>query len=212
MPARLLPFRRPQGTPRAPGKDPLAGLARSCVQGDVRATRTLIVSVMPALLRAARGVLGVRHGDVEDVAQEAALGLVQSLATFRSESTVLHYATRIGVRTALAARRKAKVRGEGRHVELDESAVSTEQSPAALLLSAYRRQILRELCDELPEAQSEALVLHCVMGLSLEEVAAVSGAPENTVRSRLRLAKESLRSKILGDGRLREALTSEVLV
>jgi RNA polymerase sigma-70 factor (ECF subfamily) len=46
--------------------------------------------------------------------------------------------------------------------------------------------------------------------MSLEEVAAASGAPRNTVRSRLRLAKESLRARISGDGRLLEVLGKEL--
>lgn len=101
------------------------------------------------------------------------------------------------------------MRGEGHHVELDETQVAASLSPADVLLSAFRRQMLRELCDELPEAQSEALVLHCVMGMSLDEVAAATATPKNTVRSRLRLAKESLRERISGDSRLRETLGRE---
>jgi RNA polymerase sigma-70 factor (ECF subfamily) len=146
---------------------------------------------------------------VEDVAQEAALGLLGALPTFQMQCTVAHFATRIGVHTALSARRRLKVRREGHHIELDETHASSGLSPADVLLSAYRRQMLRELCDELPGAQSEALVLHCVMGMSLEEVAAVTASPKNTVRSRLRLAKESLRQRISSDGRLRETFGRE---
>ena len=38
--------------------------------------------------------------------------------------------------------------------------------------------------------------MRVVLGWSLEEIAAHSGAPLNTVRSRLRLAKEGLRRRI----------------
>ena len=44
------------------------------------------------------------------------------------------------------------------------------------------------------------------LGGSLEEIAAHSGAPLNTVRSRLRLAKEAMRRKIEGTSGLLEAL------
>jgi RNA polymerase sigma-70 factor (ECF subfamily) len=50
--------------------------------------------------------------------------------------------------------------------------------------------------EDLPEEQAEALTLRVVMGWSLEEVARASGAPVNTVRSRVRLAKEALRARI----------------
>ncbi len=68
------------------------------------------------------------------------------------------------------------------------------------------RQILHELCDELPGEQTEALVLHCVMGMTVDEVAAASGTPRNTVRSRLRLAKQALRTRIENDRRLADLL------
>jgi RNA polymerase sigma-70 factor (ECF subfamily) len=166
----------------------------------------LIVSVTPALLRAARGVLGARHPEVEDTAQEAAFGLVRALDEYREDCSVLHYASRIGVLSALATRRKLRVRAEGRHQELDEETPDGESSPVDALLAAHRRRILRQLCDELPTAQTEALVLHCVLGLSVEEVAAACASPNNTIKSRLRLAKDALRLRISSDPVLFELL------
>ena len=49
---------------------------------------------------------------------------------------------------------------------------------------------------EIPEEQAEALGLRIMLGWSLEEVAQAAGAPLNTIRSRLRLAKEALRKRI----------------
>ena len=72
-----------------------------------------------------------------------------------------------------------------RHVH---RAVDAESTPSA--------RLLRELLEDLPEEQAEALTLRVVMGWSLEEVARASGAPVNTVRSRVRLAKEALRARI----------------
>jgi RNA polymerase sigma-70 factor (ECF subfamily) len=166
----------------------------------------LIVSVTPALLRAARGVLGATHPEVEDTAQEAALGLVRALGEYREDCSVLHYASRIGVLTALSHRRGLRVRAEGRHQELDTELPSLDSSPADLLLAAHRRRVLRQLCDELPTSQTEALIMHCVLGMSVDEVAAASGSPCNTVKSRLRLAKEALRVRISADPALVEVL------
>jgi RNA polymerase sigma-70 factor (ECF subfamily) len=201
-----VPFPSPRRPEIPPGTDPLSRLAESARKGDADATRTLVVTVMPALLRATRGVLGVSHLEVEDVAQEAALGLVRSLAEYRRECTVTHYATRIAVLTALAARRRLRSRGAGRHVPLDENELPRVDSPSSEYVAQRRRDLLRELCDELPDAQSEALLMHCALGLSVDEVAAASRVPKNTVKSRLRLAKEALRTKIEGDPRLRDLL------
>ena len=56
------------------------------------------------------------------------------------------------------------------------------------------------------ESYAEALAMRVVLGWSLEEIAAQSGAPLNTVRSRLRLAKEGMRRRIEEKPDLVEAL------
>jgi RNA polymerase sigma factor (sigma-70 family) len=200
---------RPLRSVLAPARvtaDPLAGLAAAAQQGHVAATRTLVVSVMPALLKAARGVLGATHLEVEDVAQEAALGLVRALPEYRRDCSVLHFATRIAVLTALAARRRLRARGDGLHQALDSELPGSQMSPVEALLASRRRTLLRQLCDELPLQQTEALILHCVLGLSVDEVAATCGCPSNTAKSRLRLAKEALRARICADPELLDAL------
>ena len=52
--------------------------------------------------------------------------------------------------------------------------------------------------------------MRIVLGCSLEEVAAQSGVPLNTVRSRIRLAKERLKGRIEADPALLDALDVEV--
>jgi len=73
-------------------------------------------------------------------------------------------------------------------------------------MATRRRESLRALLDSLPEAQAETLVLRTILGLSLEETAATTGVPVNTVRSRIRLAREALRARIESDPRLIETL------
>jgi RNA polymerase sigma-70 factor (ECF subfamily) len=68
-----------------------------------------------------------------------------------------------------------------------------------LLAAARRRAALRRLLSELPELQAEVLALHTVLGYTVEETAAVTGAPLNTVRSRLRAALSALRQAVLAD-------------
>jgi len=52
---------------------------------------------------------------------------------------------------------------------------------------------LLELVDALPQAQREAFLLHEESGLSLEEIAEVTGADREAVKSRLRYAMDKLR-------------------
>jgi len=59
---------------------------------------------------------------------------------------------------------------------------------------------VRRLVAELPELQAEVLALHTMLGYTVEETAKVTGAPVNTVRSRLRTALSALRQAVLADG------------
>lgn len=65
---------------------------------------------------------------------------------------------------------------------------------------------MRELMTKIPHEQAEAVALRIVLGWSLPEVAEATGAPLNTVRSRLRLAKNALRAIIEADPLLSEEL------
>jgi RNA polymerase sigma-70 factor (ECF subfamily) len=65
---------------------------------------------------------------------------------------------------------------------------------------------LRDLLCDLPEEQADALALRVMLGWSLEDVAQATGAPLNTVRSRVRLAKEALRRRIEADPLLADQL------
>jgi RNA polymerase sigma-70 factor (ECF subfamily) len=77
-----------------------------------------------------------------------------------------------------------------------ESEACADETPSAELEAERRRRAIRELLVELPEEQAETLALRVMLGWSLEEVASATGAPVNTVRSRVRLAKEALRRRI----------------
>jgi RNA polymerase sigma factor (sigma-70 family) len=189
-----------------PAPDGLASLARAAVAGRREAVRTLIVSVTPAVLKALRGVLGGAHPDLEDCAQDAVWRFIGALPGFRYECSVLHFACRIAVHTALNVKRDQRVRGEGRLEPLAEDYVDPGPSPAEELASAGRRRAVRELFATLPTDQAEALILHLVLGFTIEETAAACEAPPNTIRSRLRLAKQAMRMRAGASPALQEAL------
>jgi RNA polymerase sigma-70 factor, ECF subfamily len=205
--AAMRDLMRSTGTPRT---DPLADLAARATHGDVLAMRELLRSVANSLLAAVRAVVGRNAPDVEDIAQETMVAFVQALPAFRGECSVNHYVSRIAVRTAVAARKRRIVR-ENRADSLEDDGTSEPYaaSPGDEAWAARRRSALRSLLDELPEVQAETFALRTALGYSMQEVAAATGAPVNTVRSRLRLAKEALRRRIEQDPALAEVLGGE---
>lgn len=197
-----------EGSPDSRGRDPLAPLAERAVEGDREAIRKLLTQLTPVVFRVVRAVLGPRGRDADDVTQEALLGFVRALPNFRGDALVSTYASRIAAKTAVSARRRAATR-DARHEDLDAVApqlVDRSAAPAEEAAATRRKELLRELLDQLPPEQAEVLALRIVLGCSRDEIAETTGVSENTVKSRLRLAKDALRRKIESDPKLAEAL------
>ncbi|MGC4065533.1 MAG: RNA polymerase sigma factor [Polyangiaceae bacterium] len=183
--------------------DELLLVAREAAKGSSTAVRTLVMHVGPAILMTVRKILGSTHPDVDDVAQDAVIALLDALATFRGESSVMTFAHRVALLTALAARRKNATRQKYLNVvALEQPAETHQASPQSLLLAKRRREVLLRLLDDLPDTTAEALALHFVLGMTVEEIAAVANAPENTIWSRLRLGKQALRKRLSADSQV----------
>jgi len=203
-----MPKLRPTALRGHPEPDPNQPLARAAAVGDAHALGTLLANVLPPMLRVVRQVLGATHSDAEDVVQEAAVGLVEALPTFRHECTVLHFACRVALLTALNTRRRFQLRERltpgASPLDLDEVAGDTRLQTD--VLAERRRAVLLALLDDLPQPQAETLALHCVLGYTVEETARATSVPPNTVRGRLVSAKASLREALALDSELEEQL------
>jgi len=189
--------------------DPLRELVRQAVQGDLEAERTVLAALGPGLLRVVRAVLGVAHPDVEDVLQDAMVAVHRALPSFRGECKTLHFGCRVALMTAMNARRRLAYRSRYTPVAAPEqldAGPGDGRAPAELVAAERRREALRGLLDELPAAQAEVLGLHTMLGYSVEETAAATDVPINTVRSRLRLALAALRARVQEDRVLLEVL------
>jgi RNA polymerase sigma factor (sigma-70 family) len=194
---------------RVPDDAELTALARRVVAGDGKATRALLGAVGPAMLRAIRKVLARSAQEVEDVAQESMEAFVAALPSFRGECAVLHFARRVAVLTALANRRRLDLRAQWAAEAPDGSepeGIAAGPSPAEALALRGRRDTLGALLDDLPANQAEVLVLHAALGFTIDEIAGAAGRPAETIRSRLRLAKQALRERIQASPELSEIL------
>jgi len=183
----------------SPSDADLLQLVRRAAAGDRRASHALLLAVGPTMFRAVRWVLARATPDIEDVVQESMQAFVAALPSFRAECTVVSFARRVAVLTALANRRRLDLRAQwvtDMTAARAEEGIAPGPSPADAVLLRGRREALARLLDDLPTSQAEALVLHVAFGFTVEEVAAAVGRPPETVRSRLRLAKQAVREKI----------------
>jgi RNA polymerase sigma-70 factor (ECF subfamily) len=176
----------------------------------MEATSALLKALAPRMIRAARALMGPNHADTDDVVQQALIGLVQALPAFRGECSPAHYATRIVARMAVAARQRSKLRGDRNDESVELEMIPGSQASLPDHVTSERRRILvRDLLTRLPSEQAETLAMRIALGFTLGEVAAATGVPLNTVRSRIRLAKEALRKRIEADPQLMQMLEVE---
>jgi len=184
--------------------DPALVLAGAAARREPAALRLILEQVSPSLLRAVRRILGAQHPAVEDVLQESLVAFVKALAAYRGESSLRTYGSRIAVRTALAYSRQARERRawDAEHERAEQSLIPPSSSPEDAAQAERRRHALRGMLRELPEEQAETFALRIVLGYSIEEVAAATGVQANTVRSRMRRAREVLKARLDADPRL----------
>jgi RNA polymerase sigma-70 factor (ECF subfamily) len=188
---------------RTPAGDPVAAWIDRALQGDAAAMRSLLAALAPVVMRAARRLLGRGHPDLDDVAQQALVGVIERLPGFRGESSLGHFAERVAVYRALTARRDARFRQRLAAEAADADDGEPPASPFSIAASRARLALLREALDALSPPQAEALALHFLFDRTIAEIATMTDAAEETVRSRLRLGKQALRTKIQKDGRFR---------
>lgn len=180
-------------------------LVDAAVAGDPSAICSLLRELAPEVARVARTIMGPSDMGLEDAIQDGLLSLMHALPSFRRDCSIRRYANRIAARTALLARSRSRA------VRQRETRFSLTERPAAYIdgrqdLELRRKAFVHRMFDELPQAQAEVLALRFLLGYSLEEIAQAVGAPVNTVRSRIRLAKELMRSHLEGDPGLLEHL------
>ena len=129
-----------------------------------------------------------------DVLQETFLYLLKKFPGFRLTAQLKTFLYPAIKNLSLTARRKA-----GRYQSTETERELLEQLPAADA-PVQRLNELRAALGQLSEEHREVLLLRFQDGLSLAEIAAATGVPLGTVKSRLHHALEDLRQ----DKRARE--------
>ncbi len=147
-----------------------------------RSVRDVYTEHAGSVYRVAYSYLKNRY-DTEDAVQETFLRLIRAEPRLRDAQHERAWLIRTAVNFC-RDRLKAKAR---LHEDLDEHAeLAAPESDANTLL---------EDVLALPEKYREVLVLHCVEGYAVREIAALLRCPQSTIKTRLSRARELLRKE-----------------
>jgi RNA polymerase sigma-70 factor (ECF subfamily) len=138
--------------------------------------------------------LTMRADVAEDITQECFLALVQAPGRFdASRGPIKTYL--FGIARNLVLKELRDSHGE---TVLEEAPAPVER-PGAELAS-----VVAQAVAALPPLQREAVVLFEYEGFTLEEIAEVTGADTNAIKSRLHRARESLKKALRPKERVRD--------
>ncbi|MEP6765072.1 MAG: RNA polymerase sigma factor [Gemmatimonadaceae bacterium] len=170
-------------------------VARAAV-GDDDAFRQLVRAHESAVASVVIAMLGVGD-DAEDVGQETFVRLLRALPTYRGDSSVRTFITRIAVNASLDM--IAKRKRSARFIRLgtsDDDITATASDPSSEFSSQHDRQeeanIVRRAVDSLDGKHRAVVVLRVLEERSTKEAAELLGVPEGTVMSRLTRAMKKL--------------------
>jgi len=150
-------------------------------------------------------IMRVIHNDAEadDLLQEIFVELWKQSATFSPEKgKPLGWIVTLTRRRAIDRLRKRQAYARVEEKFKDQP----EQQPEAWVHNTMEedlelndaRQMLRKVMDELPEAQRQAIELAYFKGMSQREVAAHTGIPLGTIKTRLELGLKKISEALKG--------------
>jgi len=180
-----------------------AELVRRAMARDEAAVRSIIQANNRRLYRLARGILR-NDGEAEDVVQETYFRAFTHLESFRGDSSLATWLSRIAMNEALGRLRRAKPNVdidklapgalEAQIIQFPLSAVV--EDPEKSMAQREIQHVVEHAIDELPEAFRIVFITRVIEGMNVEETAEILDIKPETVKTRLHRARAMLRENV----------------
>lgn len=171
-------------------------LVQLAQKGDPAALDEMVERHKGAVFRAALAALRNRE-DAEDVTQETFITAFRKLDTFRGESHLRTWLSRIAWNKAMDQRRRGRLRSFLHLDAPDAVEIATpEADPERATLSASVHDRVRREIDRLPVNLRDTLLLASGGDLDYATIAQMLGIREGTVKSRVFEARAMLRATL----------------
>lgn len=166
-------------------------LVKTAREGDKAAFKELVKRLEPRVAATVYGMLG-RCPEAEDVGQEVFIRFYKALNTFRGESSVASYITRIAINLSLNELKRRK-RGYAFFSRDDDENTLDIPDPKGSGLPFEDKEIINWALQKLRPEYRSVIVLRLIEGYSTEETANILKVPVGTVTSRLARSQMKLK-------------------
>ncbi|TIS53351.1 RNA polymerase sigma factor [Mesorhizobium sp.] len=173
-------------------------LVRRALARDGDAFRTIIKTHNQRLYRIARGVVR-NDSEAEDIVQEAYVRAFAHLDTFRGESSLATWLSRIVLNEALGRlrkRRRTVAMPENPQAEIIKFPLNPSDDPERTMAQRQILELVERATDSLPDVYRTVFVARVIEGLSIEETAELLSVRPETVKTRLHRARALVRKAL----------------
>ena len=181
-----------------------AELVRRARIRDEAAIRTIMQTNNRRLYRIARGILR-NDGEAEDVVQETYVRAFTHLDSFRGDSSLATWLSRIAMNDALGRLRRQRPSVEWTTLEpgtlnaqmIQFPVSATSDDPEKSMAQREIQHVVEQAIDELPEAFRIVFITRVIEGMNVEETAEILDLKPETVKTRLHRARTMLRTSVV---------------
>ncbi|MEW6743675.1 MAG: RNA polymerase sigma factor [Planctomycetota bacterium] len=170
--------------------------------GDLEALRILLESLQCPIYQTVHRMVGRRFAaDVEDITQEILIKILHSLGRFDPDrgvkfSTWIFTFVKNHCFDVLKKRRLETIPLESHDPHQAVLSLPEVENPAATVENEELVRHIEAAVASLPPEQRLAFVLRQYEGLAYDQIAAVLGCSQGTVKSRIHRAKDALRHRL----------------
>ncbi|MGO8972233.1 MAG: RNA polymerase sigma factor [Beijerinckiaceae bacterium] len=194
---------KPRFKQAVPAASEDAELVRRVLAHDGGAFRAIMQKHNRRLYRIARGTLR-NNADAEDAVQDAYVSAFTNLGSYRGESALATWLSRIVMNEALGRLRRkrttvdiAALESARSEAEIIQFPLSTpNDDPERTMAQRQILQLVEQATDNMPEAFRLVFVTRIIEGMSVEETSELLGIKPETVKTRLHRARQLVRDQL----------------
>lgn len=180
-----------------------ADLVRRAIARDGSAFRTIMERYNRRLYRIARSILR-NDAEAEDAVQDTYINAFTHLESFRGDSSLATWLSRIAINEAIGRLRRQRpsvtldtvdpTRTEAQIIRFPQMTATSD--PEQSMAQREILQLVERATDNLPEEFRTVFITRVIEGMNVEETADLLGIKPETVKTRLHRARKLVREQL----------------